>query len=328
MYVWAYVLEAPRRFRRIEMPTPTPATLEPGEVILRLMTGGICGSDLPAFRGFCTYRPGDADVRGAPFPGHPLHEVVGEVISSAHPGTRVGELVVGWAAGLNGLAEYVVTDGEQLMAVGNSVVPTTAVMIQPLACVLSAVDQLRAVDGVTVAVLGQGPIGVLFSHVLNKRGAARVVGIDVVDRSDVAAEFGVAEAVHSTTDRWVHQLRDEDRPQIVIEAIGHQTPILGDAIRAVAPGGQIFYFGIPAPTSHPFDLWTFLRKNLTMTAGTTVRRRYFLQLAAAYLDQHPGLAAAYISHVFDIGDLHAAYERAAHPSAGQLKVVLRADWTC
>ena len=49
--------------------------------------------------------------------------------------------------------------------------------------------------GLTCAVLGLGPIGLLFCHVLKERGAARVFGVDRVDRSAIAPRFGVDDVV-------------------------------------------------------------------------------------------------------------------------------------
>lgn len=52
-------------------------------------------------------------------------------------------------------------------------------------------------------------------------GASWVTGIDRVSRADSASTFGVDGLIHHSTDRWVHALRDDDRPDVVIEAIAH-----------------------------------------------------------------------------------------------------------
>ena len=58
-----------------------------------------------------------------------------------------------------------------------------AVLAQPMATVLSALSTLPGVIGKTVAVVGQGPIGLLFNHCLSRLGAARIIGIDVLERA-------------------------------------------------------------------------------------------------------------------------------------------------
>lgn len=321
--MWAYSVVAPQRFERVEVEAPRNQDLTAGKVVLRSIAGGICGSDLGGFMGHRAPVAGDSGPFAPNFPGYPLHEVVDEVVATAHPDVTVGDRVVGWAAGMDGLSEFVLTDGDQVASVDASMEATTAILLQPLACVLSAVDQIRDVEGADVAVIGQGSIGVLFSHVLKHRGARHVVGVDMVSREDVAHRFSVDDSIHATSERWAMQLTDGNRPSIVVEAVGHQTATLGDALDAVAFGGQIYYFGIPEYSPYSFDLWKFLRRNLTMIAGTTVRRRHYLQVAGEYLRRHPELEEGYVSHIHDIDDVQKAFECASVPSAGRLKVAIR-----
>jgi threonine dehydrogenase-like Zn-dependent dehydrogenase len=192
--------------------------------------------------------------------------------------------------------------------------------------VLGAVPQLADVAGSTVAVIGQGPIGLLFSHVLSSLGAARVTGVDRVPRDDVAARFGVDEAIHASSDWWAGSLDAEaDRPAIIVEAVGHQVRTLTDAIQAAGQGGQIFYFGIPDDPVYPMPMSDFLRKNLRLTSGVTRDRHDALQQASAYLARHPDLRRSYITDVFGVADAEQAYARAALPARGRLKVVLAMD---
>jgi L-iditol 2-dehydrogenase len=195
-------------------------------------------------------------------------------------------------------------------------------MLQPLACVLYAVEQLGDVSGQTAGVIGQGPIGLLFSHVLKARGAARVIGVDPVDRGDVAAVFGVDEVVTARAERWAGRLSDADRPSVVVEAVGHQISTLQPALDAVAPGGQVFYFGVPDDPIYPFDMMTFLRKNLTLRSGVTLERQRVLADAGAYLEAHPVLRECYVSHVHPVADVQAAFTAAIAPRPGQLKIAV------
>ncbi|AGP54065.1 hypothetical protein M271_12345 [Streptomyces rapamycinicus NRRL 5491] len=321
--MWAYVLAAPRRFEKVDVPAPQAGDLGDGQVLLRSLAGGICGSDAPDFRGLRAPLVARDNGPGAPgLPGFPMHEVVGEVVASRDASLAPGTRVVGWADSANAIAEYVVTAGAGLAEYDAALAPATAVLLQPLACVLSAVDRLGSLTGAEVAVLGQGPIGVLFSHVIKDRGARRVTGVDVVDRGDIAGLFGVDEAVHGATGRWTAHLDDDQRPGVVVEAIGHQTATLGDAVDAVAPAGLIHYFGIPEEHPYALDMWKFLRKQLTMQAGTTLERRRYLQAAGRYLAAHRVLAEHYVTHTYEVGDVQAAYECADVPATGRLKVAV------
>ena len=320
--MWAQRLSGPCTFERVEVEPPDPARLAEGQVLLAPRAGGICGSDLPFFRGAAAPDPRDRRGGAAGIPGFPLHEVAGRVLASRHPAHGEGDLVVGWATAFDGIAERVVTDGEGLAAHDPALPPTTAVMLQPLACVLYAVEQVRDVRGRSVAVVGQGPIGLLFSHVLKDRGARHVAGVDRVDRGAVAGVFGVDETVTAAASRWSAGLARGDRPDLVVEAVGHQVTTLRDCTEAVAPQGEILYFGIPDDAVYPVDMLALVRKNVTLRAGTTRDRRRVLREAGAYLAAHPALREAYVTDVHHVDDVEAAFTAATRPDPGRIKIVL------
>lgn len=321
--MWAYSLTEPRKFSRVEVPPPGETDLREGQVLIRTLAGAICGSDLGFFAGHPSTRFQDQGPYAANIPGYPMHEVVGEVLASRSPLYAPGARVVGWAEYDNAVSEIIVTDGEQVVQVDEDLEPAKAVLIQTLACVIYAVDQIGDVEGQSVAVLGQGPIGMLFSHVLKSRGASHVTGVDLVDRSDLSTDFGVDEAIHGSVERWVSQLGDADRPSVVVEAIGHQASTISDAVEAVAPGGRIYYFGIPETRPVAFDLYRFLRKSLTLKAGSTLSRHHSLEVARDHLKANASLAERYVTHVFDVEDVQRAYDKAFVPARGRLKVAVR-----
>ena len=109
---------------------------------------------------------------------------------------------------------------------------------------------------------------------------------------------------------------------MVVEAVGHQISTLQPALDAVGPGGQLFYFGVPDDPVYPFDMMTFLRKNLTLRAGVTLERRRVLTEAGTYLAAHPELRECYVSHVHPVGDVQAAFDAAITPRPGQLKIAV------
>jgi L-iditol 2-dehydrogenase len=197
-----------------------------------------------------------------------------------------------------------------------------ATVIQPLACVLFTVDLLDDVEGKQVAVIGQGPLGVLFSHVLKAFGAAHVTGVDLIDRSDVAAEFGVDRAVWNSSSAWSANILDADRPDIVVEAVGHQVSTVNDAIAAAGSGAQIFCFGVPDDLVYPVSFERAFRKNLTLRAGAATHRTDWLRAAAEYLADSPALPEAYVTHSFAAKDAQAAFELASRPARGRLKVAV------
>lgn len=321
--MWAQTLVSPRTFRFGEAPSLEGGELAPGEALVRFGAGSICGSDLPYF---C----GELDPAQHHFgvPGCPLHEIVGTVVATTDgAGARVGERVVGWAKRLRGLAELAVADTDKIVPVTLDVSDVSATMLQPLACVLYAVARLSSVgvDGKRVAVIGQGTLGVLFGHVLKAAGAAEVIGIDEVDRSATAPSFGVDTPVWSSSLTWSRTIPAEEQPEIVVEAVGHQAATFADAIEAVAMGGTILAFGVPTATHYAVPFNRLFRKNLSVIAGTTRDYRDWLVEAQRYLDRFPKLAEHYLTHEFPVSQAQAAYDLAAVPAPGRLKVALREE---
>lgn len=320
--MWAYRLVAPYEFERVQLPDTTEEQLGPGQVLLRSVVAGVCGSDLPPFRGVQGRVPGDLGASAAEKNGFPVHEIVGDVIASRHPRHRPGDRVVGWASGFDGLMERVVSDGDGLAGYDPKLAAHQAIGLQPLACVLYALEQLPDLAGRHVAVIGQGSIGLLFCYAAKAAGAAHITGVDPVDRQNLSAAFGVDTAVRATSDRWVRHLDPADRPDIVIEAVGHQVATLGHAIEAAAPGGTVCYFGVPDDDSYPISMRTMLRNNLTLTSGVTHDRRRVLQRAGEFAAEHPELLGNYVTHVFDHDDVQAAFELACRPAPDRVKIAI------
>jgi len=303
--MWAYALQAPGRLERVEAPTPTPAD---GQRLVRLLAGGICGSDLPFFRG---HRSRDfIDHTGEP--GFPLHEVVG---IAADDGTRV----VGWAAAHRGLAERFVVDADHVIEVDADLTDAQSTVIQPLATVLYAVNRLGDVRGARAAVIGLGSIGLLFAHVLAGRGA-EVTGIDRVDRRAHADVFGLSEVLWADASGLARDSFD-----LVVEAVGHQTHTLTAAVEAVAPDGTILAFGVPDDQQYAFPFTRFFRKNATLIGGVAKERRPSLAAAREYLLGTRELLDAYVTDILPVTAAQAAFEHAITPTIGSHKIVLITD---
>jgi L-iditol 2-dehydrogenase len=314
--MWAQALVAPRRFRQIDIPSPVGQQLGSGDVLLRYLAGSICGSDLPFYRGSSAPQP---MVYGQP--GRSLHEAVGTVVDAGNTDLAVGQRVVGWAKDECGLAEYFRAQAESLCVTNDRFSDAEATIIQPLGCVVYAVDQIGDVTGKRVAIIGQGPIGVLFSHVIKARGAREVIGVDVVDRTEFSSAFGIDTVIHDSSCNW-SQTMTHPQPDIVIEAVGHQLGTMNDAIEAVKPRGYIYAFGVPSDTHYPLPFYHVYRKGLTIQSGNTLGRRAALEAGQKHLSDFPELAASYITHEFPADQAGQAFELALSPATGQMKIVL------
>lgn len=223
-----------------------------GFALIRLMCAGICSTDLELQRGYYGFR------------GTPGHEFVGEVVE-ADTARLVGRRVVGeinlacgkcpWCArGLGRhcprrkvlgivrqagvFAEYFVLPERNLHIVPDSIPAEHAVFTEPLAAAREVLDQVRIPRGVTVAVLGDGKLGLLVAQVLHLHGAevhqfgrhreklriAEAVGVKVEvarKRLPVAAYDWVVEATGSLEGLEQAVLMARPRGTVVMKSTVH-----------------------------------------------------------------------------------------------------------
>ena len=192
-------ITGPQHMEVVDAPTPTVAE---GQVLVRAERLSICGSDMR------TYRHVAPEEEYPLAPGVPCHEIVGVVEESrgadVTPGQRVVALPPSQATTggtYGGGTEYVVTDADRVIPVPEGMDPTTAVMCQPVGTVLFACQRLGSVMGKRVVVLGQGAIGLTFTHILASAGAKEVVGIDLLDeRLRKATEQGATATVNPASE--------------------------------------------------------------------------------------------------------------------------------
>jgi D-arabinitol dehydrogenase (NADP+) len=202
--------DQPRRFAVTEVPDPHAG---PGEVRLRVVLAGVCGTDAHLHDG--QFDP--------VYPLTPGHEIVGEVdeVGDGVTGIRIGQRVVldnmqscGTcsscrrarpafcdhlvAQGVNapgGFAQYIVAPAGKCHP-ADDLAPEVAVLTEPTACVMHGLDVLGLPPGSDVLVFGAGPTGLLLAQLLRHAGASRVTvaapeGFDVV--VDATGAVGVLE---------------------------------------------------------------------------------------------------------------------------------------
>ena len=91
---------------------------------------------------------------------------------------------------------------------------------------------------------------------------------------------------------------------------------------AAAWRGTVFYFGVPDDDCYPVSMRHMLRSNLTLISGITLERRRMLAAADDFAREHPDLLPAYVTHTFGVDEVQQAFELAARPTPGRIKIVL------
>lgn len=265
----AAVYHGPEDLRVEGCPIPT---IGPGEALLRVVSTGICGTDLRILHGtHRKYTPGTVRIPG--------HEVVGDVVQvgDAVRGLEVGERVfvapnMGCGhcrqciSGNNNLcANYdaigITLDGSfaeymrvpaaailqgNLIPISKDVNPAAAALIEPFACVLRGQDALHVQPGEVVLVIGAGPIGSMHALLAHLRGASRVIVSELnPKRVAQATNLGANRVINPTKEDLVAAVAEETSgagADIVIVA-APAPKAQESALELAAIKGRINFFG-------------------------------------------------------------------------------------
>ena len=243
-----------------------------GEVLLRVASCGVCGSDVHAFRS----DPGFEWVRAPVTLGHEFSGTVEEVgpgVTRVSPGDRVVAIAIQGcgrcescragspqlcprrvAVGLSrdgGMAEYAVMPEEHLVPVPEGLDLAVAALGEPLSVAVRAVNVRGDVEsGQRVVVSGPGPIGVLCGMLARLRGAEVLLtgmGQDSESRLPAAERVGLRTA--NLSEKPLEEHLDfafyAHAPDVWIESSG-SVRALSSALESVRPGGTVVVVGLYA----------------------------------------------------------------------------------
>jgi len=319
-----------------------PHVADPSDVIVRVRACGICGTDMKMLHG---EYPGTAPpvILGHEFSGEVAE--VGPAVRNLTVGDRVvvdPNLTCGACfycrrsqenlctemitTGMNrngGLAEYCRVPAATVHAVPSGLPFEVAAFSEPLACVLNGVRRAEVAPGDTVGIVGLGPIGVLFSRVLERSGASSVIGLEVSpQRTALARRLGLSPILDPANPRWREELEGLTAGRgvdVAIDAVGSPAAT-GTAIGAVRRGGTVVVFGIPpGGTRIEIDSNRLVTSELELK-GSFIDRFTFTpairMLAEGTFDVRP-----LITHTFGLADAPEAFETVV--SGSGLKVQIR-----
>lgn len=140
--------------------------------------------------------------------------------------------------------------------------------------------------GTTVAVIGDGAVGLLAVLSARGLGAERIILMGRHEtRTDLGREFGATDVVAARGDEGIDAVREltqGDGCHVVLEAVGH-LPAFEQALGIVRAGGRIARVGVPQYTEGPIGRAQFAR-NVTITGGVAPVRAYIDRLLPGIVD--------------------------------------------
>jgi (R,R)-butanediol dehydrogenase / meso-butanediol dehydrogenase / diacetyl reductase len=336
-----------------ELPDPVA---DPGSIVLEVTGCGVCGSDIHAWSRGALVRPGQ--VLGHEFAGR-VH-AVGDGVDGITVGDRVTAMPftpchdcgpcragrtglcerafrASIANGLpGGFAELLQVPGARL---GDTVHPLpdtlpdrAAVLVEPLAVGLQAVDLAAPEPGEVAVVLGIGSVGLAVVHALRGRGVEHVVATDLSPVRLQAAAAAGAIPVHGQDDDLEAVVADltgrgpygsPAAAGAVIECSG-SARLLATGIRLAGMAARIVLVGIHG-TRPELDANLVVRKGLTLTGSFAYEPRHFSEaidlLATGQVD-----ADDIVTHRFGLDQVGEAFAVQADPQQS-VKVVVEPGGT-
>ncbi|MBV9610159.1 MAG: zinc-dependent dehydrogenase [Acidobacteria bacterium] len=328
---------------------PVPK-IGPREVLVRVHTCGICGTDLkkiatgshsaPRIFGHETagviaavgdqvqgWRIGDRVMAFHHIPCGECFYCRHKVFAQCEVYKRVG-CTAGFEPSGGGFSEYVrVKDwivARGLVRIPNDVSFEEASFIEPVNTCMKAIASLQLQPGETVLVMGQGPIGMLLA-ILAKRCGVRVVTSDLYDqRLTITTTFGLTETVNASRTDTVQRAREltEGRGADVVILATSGNNLIRTAMDAARPGGRVMLFAQTVHSEASIDPAAVCvdEKSLigSYSASVDLQDESVRLVFSREID-----LASLISHRFPLERAVEALELAAHPQPDSLKVVIQ-----
>jgi L-iditol 2-dehydrogenase len=328
---------------------PVP-TIGPGELLLRVHTCGVCGTDLKKIatgshsaprifghetsgviaavgEGVRDFRTGDRVVVFHHIPCRECYYCRHKTFAQCLTYKKVG-CTAGFEASGGGFAEYVrvmdwiVQHGTVRIPSGISF--AQACFVEPVNTCMKGIEALRLEPGETVAVIGQGPIGIILS-VLAKRVGATVITSDLYpERLKIGESFGLTLTVDASRTNVIDRVREltEGRgADAVILAVGGNS-LIRSAMDAARPGGRVLLFAqtqhgeaVVDPAAVCVDEKTLVG---SYSASVDLQEESVRFVMSGEMDFE-----RLISHRFALSEGRQALDLAAHPQPSSMKIVIQ-----
>ncbi len=334
-------LVSPRRLEPRDIPQPPDPG--PGEILVRIRSVGVCGSDMH------WYLEGRIGANPAVYPQILGHEPAVEV---AAVGAGVADFQIGDRVSIEptlscGHCEYcllgqhnncvrnVFMGGPQAQGLFReyALVPqhnavqfpadfsfAKATLIEPLAVIMHMLDLVAIRPPDTVAVLGAGPVGMLAAAVARACGASQVLIADrLPHRLALAREMGATAAVDiAEFGAAVGDLTRGRGVDIAIDAAG-MAQTINAALAVLRMGGTLVQIGIPIEATLPIHVHAAMAKELRIQ---TLKRSNHRSAPAIALLASGAVNDSLITHRVPLSETPAAFETLAEYRDGVGKLVV------
>jgi L-iditol 2-dehydrogenase len=325
--------------------------VDPGEIKVRIMACGVCGSDVMEwYRIKRAGRPGGIGAFG-----HECTGIIAETGSGVDPKWNVGDRVVvthhvpcntcnpclrghttacetlqktKFKHAYGAFAEYVVLPeinvDRGILHLPESVSYDAGTFVEPLGCVVRGQQWAPTSDGRSVLIIGAGITGLLHIQAARINGAGFIAVSDMnPDRLKLAMKFGADATILATADVPGEFKRLNGGLGADTVIMTAPVPIcVKQSLEAVGQGGTILFF---APTNpeiqSEINLWDLWQKEVTITHSYAADF-HDLKTALTWIQHNRINVPDMITHVFPLKDTVEGFLLTASPRDGSLKVII------
>src|SRR6202140_4532169 len=330
-----------------EVPVPE---IGPGEILVRVHTCGICGTDLKKIasgslssprifghetwgvvakvgEGVKKFSAGDRVVVFHHIPCGKCYYCRHKTFAQCQTYKKVG-CTAGFEASGGGFAEYVrVMDW--IVAQGTVRIPDgvsfeQACFVEPANTCIKGIKTLQLQAGETVLVMGQGPIGLILA-VMAKRAGARVITSDLYSsRLTMASSFGLnltIDASKADAVKVVREMTEGRGADAVVLAVGGNS-LIKPAMDAARPGGRVLLFAQTVRGEATIDPAAVCVDEKTLLGSYSASVDVQEESVRFVMNREMDLERL-ISHRFPLENGVEALNMAAHPQPDSMKIVIQ-----
>ncbi len=335
----------------IRMETVPVPQIGPGEILVRVHTCGVCGTDLkkiatgshsaPRIFGHETtgviaavgdnvteYRIGDRVMVFHHIPCRDCYYCRHKVFAQCPTYKKVGA-TAGYEASGGGFSEYVrvmdwIVGRNGVVRIPDGVSFEQASFIEPVNTCMKGIETLGLKPGETVLVMGQGPIGIILAVLARRRGA-RVVTSDLLpQRHTIAKAFGLEENIDASTSdtvRAIKELTEGRGADAVILAVAGNS-LIRPAMEAARPGGRVLLFAQTQHGEATIDPAAVCVDEKSLLGSYSASVDLQEESERFVLSREMDLERL-ISHRFPLAEAVEALRLAAHPKPDSMKIVIQ-----
>jgi L-iditol 2-dehydrogenase len=338
----------------VRLETVSVPEIGPGELLLRVHTCGVCGTDLKKIAsgshsaprifghetsgvvaavgaGVRTFTPGDRIVVFHHIPCRQCDYCRQKTFAQCATYKKVG-CTAGFEPSGGGFAEYVrVMDwivDRGTVKIPNGVSFEQACFVEPVNTCMKGIEALNLQPAETVLVIGQGPIGIILAILARRAGASVITSDLYAERLKIAKSLGLQNTVDASKDDVVNSIRAQTEGRgadAVILAVGSNA-LVRPAMDAARPGGRVLLFAqtqrgevVVDPAAICVDEKALLG---SYSASVDLQDEAVRFVMGREMNREMDLERL-ISHRFPLEEAPRALELAAHPQPASMKVVIQ-----